>query len=90
MQSNGLETDEIISRRDRGRNGGSPGRVLVNHLAVSPIAVSNGSGDQSGLIDFELNYCIASGGDLHKPTSEAYPFQSGSVHSGTCRTRAFC
>lgn len=60
MQGNGLETDEVVARGDSGRDGGGPGGVLVNHLAITPVTVVDGTGKETGLVDLEL----------HTPTSK--------------------
>lgn len=54
MEGNSLETDEVVARGNGGRDGGRPGRVLVNHLARPPVPVADSSGDQAGLVNLEL------------------------------------
>ena len=54
MQGNGLETDEVVTRWDDGRDGSRPGRVLSDHQSCSPRAVVNGTAEETGLIDLEL------------------------------------
>lgn len=54
MESDGLETDEIVSGRNCRGDGRRPGRVLSNHLAVSPRAAINGTREQPGFVNLEL------------------------------------
>ena len=53
VERDGLEADEVVAgghaRGDRRR----PGRVLVDHLARAPVAVSNRARDQARLVDLE-------------------------------------
>lgn len=54
VQGDRLETNEVVSRGDGGGDGRRPGGVLVNHLAGTPVAISDGARDKTGLVDLEL------------------------------------
>lgn len=54
MQSDRLETDEVVAGGDRGGDRGRPGAVLCDHLSITPVAVVDSAGDQAGLVDLEL------------------------------------
>lgn len=49
-----LEADHVVAVRGRRRNRRRPRRVVRDHLAVAPVAVGDGSGDEAGLVDLEL------------------------------------
>lgn len=54
VECNGLETDEIVARGNRSRDGGGPCGVLGNHLACSPASGVDCAGEQTGLVNFKL------------------------------------
>ena len=53
MESNGLETDEVVAGGHSAWNGCGPGRVVSNHLAVSPLAVVDGTRQETGFVNLE-------------------------------------
>lgn len=53
MEGDGLKTDEVVARGDRAWDGGSPGRVVGDHLAVSPLTVVNSARQETSFIDLE-------------------------------------
>ena len=53
MERDSLETDEIVARGNSGGNGGGPGRVLGDHLAVGPLTVVDSTGQETSLVNLE-------------------------------------
>ena len=53
MESNGLETDEVVAGGHSAWDGRGPGRVVSNHLAVSPLAVVDGTRQETGFVNLE-------------------------------------
>lgn len=53
VQSNRLEADEVVARRDGRGDRRRPGRVLVDHLASRPVAVADRARQKAGLVDLE-------------------------------------
>ena len=58
MKSNRLESDQVRSSGDGGRDGGGPRRVVVDHLARAPLSISYSSRYESDLINLELYVTI--------------------------------
>ena len=56
MESDSLETDEVVAGRDRRGNGRGPRAVLCDHLTGSPVTVVDGTGKETCFVDLELNY----------------------------------
>lgn len=54
VKGDGLEADEVVSRRDRAGDRGCPGAVLLNHEAISPVTVVDGAANQALLVNLEL------------------------------------
>jgi hypothetical protein len=54
LQSDRLETDEVVAGGDGGGDRGRPGAVLGDHLTITPVTVVDSAGDQAGLVDLEL------------------------------------
>ena len=53
MQSNGLEANKVVSSGNTAGDGRGPCVVVVDHLATAPVAGSNSTADQAGLVDLE-------------------------------------
>jgi hypothetical protein len=53
VESDRLEADEVVARRDRRRDGGSPGRGLVDHLTSSPLTGVDSAREETRLVDLE-------------------------------------
>lgn len=56
VKSDRFEPDEVITRRDCGGDGRRPGRILGDHLTVSPESVEYRTGEQSSFVDLELKH----------------------------------
>ena len=54
MDSEQLVSEEVLSRWQRGGDGGCPGGVLIDELALAPCTGSQGAGFEAGLVDLEL------------------------------------
>ena len=54
VQRDRLEADEVVARGHAARDRRRPGRVLVDHLAGAPVAVTDRAGEQASLVDLEL------------------------------------
>jgi hypothetical protein len=53
VNGDGLETDQVWARWNGRRDGRSPGRVLVDHLAGSPLAIVHSAGKKARLVNLE-------------------------------------
>lgn len=53
MQGNSLKSDKIVAGRNGFRDGCGPGRVIRNHLAISPLTIVDSAGEEAGLIDLK-------------------------------------
>jgi hypothetical protein len=53
VQRNSLESDEVVARRNGFRDGCGPGRVVRDHLAISPLTIVDCTGEETGLVDLE-------------------------------------
>lgn len=56
MESDGLESDEIVSGRDGRGDGASPRAVLSDHLTSGPITVVDCAGEETSFINLELEF----------------------------------
>lgn len=53
VESDGLEADEVVARRNRRGDRGRPGRVISDHLACGPASAVDGSGKETSFVDLE-------------------------------------
>ena len=63
MESDGLEADEVVAGGNRLGDRRGPRRVVGNHLASGPLAIVDGAGEQTSLVDLEPleGGCVNSG-----------------------------
>lgn len=54
VESDGLETDHVVTTWNATGNCGGPTVVLSNHLPGTPLTVTNGSRQETRLVDLEL------------------------------------
>lgn len=54
MESNGLESDEVMTAGDRGGDGSRPAVVVGNHRPGSPVPFLNSSTEKTRFLDLEL------------------------------------
>lgn len=53
VEGDGLKTDEVVARGHACGDRARPARVLIDHLARSPLATVNGAGKETRLVDLE-------------------------------------
>ena len=54
MEGDSLESDQVIARGNSRGDDSGPGRVLRNHLAVTPVPIVDSAIEKTGLVDLEL------------------------------------
>lgn len=56
MKGDCLETDEVVATGHSRGDSSGPGRVLGDHLAITPETVVHRAVDETGLIDLKLKH----------------------------------